>query len=349
MKRAAILLVGLLIAASAQAERTPPRRVAVAQFDAPSDSHARNAVLATLSEHDDIEVVSLEDIAFAGKRLKSDPAQTEGRAKISAELGIDVWIDGKVDGTDAELRMTSVADARVVQVEVHAAATLLLEQLVGERMWAAMGPKLSERERGRRAQLAQAELARNKIAAREAELTRQVGLAHQRDAEHVQRLKAEQSLATKKRAAFLAELSHQKQLVEDRLASEVAEQQKVAEAHRQAEMRRLAQVAAAHQIMVRQPAPVAYAAPAQSTQWGSTPPSGSYHGAPPAGQTWNAQPAPAAPGQVSSSTQRWLESQQQAGLPSAVAAPPPQPGFAANAPSGVSPATQHWLEQQQHQ
>jgi hypothetical protein len=347
MMRAAICLLGLLIAASAQAERAPQRRVAVAQFDAPSDSHARNAVLATLSEHEDIEVVSLEDIAFAGKRLKSDPAQAEGRAKISAELGIDVWIDGKVDGTDAELRMTSVADERVVRVEVHAAATLLLEQLVGERMWAAMGPKLSERERGRRAQLAQAELARNKIAAREAELVRQVALAHQRDAEHAQRLKAEQSLAAKKRAAYLAELSRQKQLVEDRLASEVAEQQKVAEAHRQAEMRRLAQVAAAHQLMVR-PAPVAYAAPAPTTQWAPTPANGSYHGVPPAAQAWNAQPAPAAPGQVSSSTQRWLESQQQPGLPpAAVAAPPPQPGFAANS-SGVSPATQRWLEQQQH-
>jgi hypothetical protein len=123
VKRAAVLLVGLLIAGDVHAARSPQRRVAVAQFDAPSESHARNAVLATLSEHAEVDVVSLEDIAFAGKHLKADPNQPEGRAKISAELGIDAWIDGKVDGSEAEIRMTSVADQHVARIEVHAATT----------------------------------------------------------------------------------------------------------------------------------------------------------------------------------------------------------------------------------
>ena len=79
MKRLFACLVCLSAAAPALAERTPPRRIAVAQFDAPSDSRARMEVLTTLSDHADVEVVSLEDIAFAAKRLKADP---EGAANF---------------------------------------------------------------------------------------------------------------------------------------------------------------------------------------------------------------------------------------------------------------------------
>jgi hypothetical protein len=340
VKRATLLAVGLLIAGhvhNVQAARTPQRRVAVAQFDAPSESRARNAVLAALSEHAEVDVVSLEDIAFAGKHLKADPSQPEGRAKISAELGIDAWIDGKVDGSEAEIRMTSVADQRLVRIEVRAPTSNQLDQIVGEKTWAAVGPKLSERERARRALLAQAELARQKIAAREAEVERQVGLARQHAQERVERLQREQELAVKKQAAFVAELNRQKQLVQDRLARDVAEQQQLAEARRQAEMQRLA---AAQPPLVQQPAAPAYAAPAQSawapaqSQWAPAAATNSYHGVP-AGQGWSTQAAPAtSAGGVSPSTQQWLQSQSPA--------PAQQPGFA-----GVSPATQRWLAQQQ--
>jgi hypothetical protein len=333
MKRVAVLVLGLLIAGNAHADRRPQRRVAVAQFDAPSESHARNAVLATLSEHADVEVVSLEDVAFAGKHLKSDPGQPEGRAKISAELGIDAWIDGKIDGSEAEIRMTTVADQRVARIAVQAATSNQLDQIVGEKTWAVVGPKLSERERGRRALLAQADVARQKIAARAAEVERQISLARQHAEERVQRLKHEEELAMKKQLAFFAELSRQKQLVQDRLARDVAEQQQAAEARRQAEMQRLA---AAQPPLVQQPPAMAYAAPAPAASYNA------YHGVP-AGQGWN---TPAGPGGVSSSTQQWLQNQPVgASASSGVAVPAQQPGFATNA--GVSPATQRWLAQQQ--
>jgi type II secretory pathway pseudopilin PulG len=220
-----------------------------------------------------------------------------------------------------------------------------LDQIVGEKTWAAVGPKLSERERGRRALLAQAELARQKIAARDAEVERQIGLARQHAEERVQRLRREQELAVKKQTAYFAELNRQKQLVQDRAARDVAEQQQAAEARRQAEMRRLA---AAQPPLVQQ-APT-YAAPAQGA-WAAAPAQGAwapaaansaYHGVP-AGQGWSTQPSAA--GGVSSSTQQWLQSQSVAPAPSAVAVPAQQPGFATNA--GVSPATQRWLAQQQ--
>jgi hypothetical protein len=347
--RAALTLLVCVVPSLVAAQATPPRRVAVAQFDAPSESGTRQGILAALSEHDDVEVVSLEDIGFTSHRLKADPAVPAGRAKISKELGIDAWIDGSVDGEQAHLALSSATGQPLVALDVRAASAKLLDALAGERMWAMMGPRLSARERGRRALLAAGELARTKIADRDREMERQRALARQRAEQRVARLNAEHELALKKQAALVAELTRQGQLVRDRLALETKEREQADEQRRQAEMQRLAQAAAVQQPPATNQ--IAYAGrPAQGSYAAPTPYVSNYTAAPPQAAPWtSAPPAYGAAGGVSSSTQRWLQSQQGYAAPAAtvqppVAVPAEVPGYAT---TGVSPATQRWLAQQQ--
>jgi hypothetical protein len=337
--------------------KAAPRRVAVAQFDAPTESRARNEILTTLSDHDDVEVVSLDDIVFTSKRIKADPTTPEGRKKIATELGVEAWIDGKVDGTSAHLKLTSAAGRRITEVDVHAATERLLDVLAGEKMWTAMGPSLSDRENKRRALLMHADLARTKIEDRKHELDRQRSVARQHATERVERLKAERERAREKQAAIAAELARQEKLVQDRLAQAAQEQEQTDERRRRSEMRRLAQSAP-----VQPAASMGYAQP-RRTDWGAAraPYAGGYTPVPAAPDPAGAavDPAQASATGVSSATQRWLASQQMpagsvpAAQPVAQPVAPaalPEPAPIDTAGGSVSPATQRWLaEQQQRQ
>jgi hypothetical protein len=155
-------------------------KVVVAQFTAPKESHARAAVLQTIADHDDVEVVALDDLAFAAKHVGANPATPEGRVKLSAELGIRGWIDGRVtDDETAVLTLTGADGKRMAEVEVDAPNAKLLDALSGEKMWAAMGTHLSAREGQRRQLLAIKERARAKVEARAAEAERQKVVARQ--------------------------------------------------------------------------------------------------------------------------------------------------------------------------
>jgi hypothetical protein len=340
MKRALLLVAGLSFTTLAHAEPNPPRRVVVAQFNAPAESRARNAILATLSDHPDVEVISLDDVAFTSKRIQADPTMPAGRRKIATELGVDAWIDGKVDGVDGHFTLTSAEGRHMAEVDVHATTESLLDVLAGEKMWAAMGPRLSEREGRRRALLAQSELARTKLIDREHEVERQRMAARQRAEQRVERLKAEGELARKKQAAIIGELARQEQLVKDRLAQEAQEREQADERRRRAEMRRLALA-----TPVRAPSMgYAQAQPQpRPTQWGSPASSAGGYSARSSGPSaggYNTPPAasavaqPAGPG-VSSSTQRWLQSQQGSAAPSTAsgAAPAQAPGYGAAVPT----------------
>ena len=359
MKYALCVAACLAIASVVHAASRPPRRVVVAAFDAPPESRARNAVLATLSDHQDVEVVSLDDVEFTSKRIKADPTTSAGRAKIATELGVDVWIDGRVSGLDAELKLSTASGRRIADVHAHGATDSLLDVLAGEKMWAAMGSSLSDKEQRRRTLLSQAELARTKIADRHHELERQRSLALEREDKRMQRLKDERDLARKKQAAIAAELARQEQLVQDRIARDTKEREESDERRRRAEQRRLAQIP-----IQRGPAPGAYGQPPQQAAWGAPGAYAAGYGAAPV-QPDAAMEQPSASG-VSSNTQRWLESQQGGAAPPARGAaagysPSPGPSYANPAPApapapttgfattggGVSPATQRWLEQQQ--
>ncbi|HEY2734079.1 MAG TPA: hypothetical protein VGI70_08840, partial [Polyangiales bacterium] len=236
-------------------------------------------------------------------------------------------------------------DDHVDRVQVRGPSAGSLDGLVGDKIWAAWGPKLSTRERGRRALLAQQELARAKVTAREHEAQRQVAVARQHEEERVERLRQAHDLAVKKQASYLAERAHQKQLVQDRIARDASEQQASEEAHRRQEMRRLAQAQAAEA-----PAqPIAYARAQPMSRENTN-----------QDQAWNARSEPAPNAQVSSSTQRWLQSQGMSAPPAVQtvapeqpipaqayvpAAPPPVPSAPVDS-SGISPATQRWLAQQ---
>jgi hypothetical protein len=152
-------------------------KIAVAQFDAPKGSRARAAVLQTLADHDDIEVVALDDIQFASKRLAADPATKAGRKRLSSELGIGAWIDGKVVDDEARLTLSAADGTHVVEVEVEAPNVRLLDALSGERMWQTMGAHLSVREARRKQLLTLQQSARAKVQARAAEAERQRGIA----------------------------------------------------------------------------------------------------------------------------------------------------------------------------
>jgi hypothetical protein len=223
------------------AHAKPPRKIAVARFTAPSDSRARQAVLDTLSDHRDLEVVPLEDLEFASRRVHVELATPEGRAKVSSELGIEAWIDAEVEGAQARISLTSVSDGLLASVTVRAPTPAVLDALVGERMWQALGPSLSDAERARRARIAAAELARAKIAARQQEYERQVKLMRERTLRRVERMRAERALARKKQDALVAEMMRQKNLV----AEAERRQREADEIVWQAELKRQADEAAA--------------------------------------------------------------------------------------------------------
>jgi hypothetical protein len=360
----AVALLATAAVSSAHADRPAKNRqvrvIAVAQFDAANSGRARSAVLETLSDHDDVEVASLEDIAVAGKRVGADPTTPAGRRKLSEELGIEAWLDGSVE--DGLARFTLHApDGRVLattSIQGHKAN--VAEGLAGPKVWEAMGPILSVRERSKRALEAQQDLAQKKVQAREQELVRLRQQVVARAAARVSQLKAAQALARDKHAAFVAELDRQRTIVSERVA--VAERERK-EAERKQSAAEEAEFMASLQESggpppepMAEPAP-ATAAPARTSVWGAAPA--------PAGNAWTASakgmsapvaatPGPASSSGLSPSTERWLMSQNGPAQPAAApraapAAPraaPASPAPAVASQDGLSPATRAWLAQQ---
>ncbi|MEY4579143.1 MAG: hypothetical protein RL701_3846 [Pseudomonadota bacterium] len=171
-------------AASVLHAQTPINKVVVAQFEAPKDSGARAAVLEKLSEHSDVDVVALEDVAFVARRLHLDSTQPEGRAKLSQELGIEAWLDAQVTESEAHITLTDPHGTVLASADVEAKQPAQLARLTSERMWLAMGPHLSSSETQKRQVLAETEsqqrrllaetaLARKKVERRAAEAERQ--------------------------------------------------------------------------------------------------------------------------------------------------------------------------------
>lgn len=218
------------------------RNLVVPQFDAPVKSRARAAVLRTLADHTEVEVVAIDDVAFAARRLQANPDTTDGRAKLSRELGIDAWLDGKITETSAHLTLTTGDGTILQEVEVEADEQRALDARTGEQMWAALGPSLSPQEAYRRAVLAEYERARRKLEARQAESQRQVELAHKARAHRAFVLRGQFSLAQRKQAALKSELDRQTGLGKAELARE-AEEARQAELARQAEAARKVELA----------------------------------------------------------------------------------------------------------
>jgi hypothetical protein len=218
------------------------RNVVVPQFDAPPKSRARAAVLRTLADHTEVEVVAIDDVTFAARRLQADPNTPEGRAKLSRELGIDAWLDGKVSETSAHLTLAAGDGTVLQEVDVETEDERTLDARTGERMWAALGPSLSAQEGYRRAMLAEYERARHKLEARQSEGQRQIELAHQARAQRAFVLRGHFALAQRKQAALKSELSRQTEVGKSELAREAEEARQVQLA-RQAEAARKVELA----------------------------------------------------------------------------------------------------------
>jgi len=218
------------------------RNLVVPQFDAPPKSRARAAVLRTLADHTEVEVVSIDDVTFAARRLQADPNTPEGREKLSRELGIDAWLDGKVTETSAHLTLAAGDGSVLQEVEVEVEEARALEARTGQQMWAALGPSLSPQEAYRRAVLAEYERARHKLEARLSEGQRQVELAHKARALRAFVLRGQFSLAQRKQAALQTELTRQTDAGKAELVRE-AEEARQAELARQAEAKRKVELA----------------------------------------------------------------------------------------------------------
>lgn len=160
--------------------QTPINKVVVAQFDAPKDSTARAAVLEKLSEHGDVDVVALEDVAFVARRLHVDPKQPAGRAKLSLEMGIEAWLDAEVTDSEAHVTLTDAQGTVLASADAEAEQPAQLASLTSERMWAAMGLYLSTSETHKRRLIAENALARKKVERRAEEAERQRRLAQHR-------------------------------------------------------------------------------------------------------------------------------------------------------------------------
>lgn len=345
----------LALAAASGAHAAPKQkrqvqRVAVAQFEAPNAARARSAVLETLSDHNDVEVVSLDDINMAGKRLHVDPATPAGRSKLSEELGIGAWLDGKIEDESAKFTLQA-PDGRVLataSVQGHKAS--VLEGLAGQKIWESMGPLLSPRERRMRAIEAQQDLAMKKAQAREQELGRLRQAVVERAANREKNLKAMQVLAREKRAAFDAELERQATIVSDRKA--LAERDRKAAEQKQTEAEEKEFLASLQESNGPE-AGVEAAGPSRTNAWTEN--------VNRTGNVWGASakaapaptpapvPAPAPAGRAANNAgySPWMPAQGGSG-----AQPTPAPRYApaatakAGVQQGVSPATREWLERQ---
>jgi len=345
--------------AAAPAESQPKaKRVAVAAFEAPSSSQGRSLVLETLSQHDDVEVVALEDIAMAGKRLQADPSDPSGRRKLSEELGIDAWIDGTIEDETARIRMSSPDGRSLGVANVKGKSRSAVEADLGAQTWKALGPWLSVREQKVRALQVQQELALQKALAREQEMVRQRGLLQVRAQERVVALQTAQALAREKRTAFDAELARQRGVVEERLAQADGERKRLEDAERKRQEAEEAEFQASlQQSQPPNAGPVNEApiVPAGGGIWAAS--------AAPSVQPARVEPVASALAPAgradgvsdpSAANPRWLA--QRGAQPTAASAPMYAPVYApAAAPAGagavsmegVSPATRRWLEQQQ--
>jgi hypothetical protein len=190
--------------------------VVVAPFAAPPGSNARAAVLQTLADHNEVEVVAMDDVSFASRRLQADANTPAGRAKLSRELGIDAWLDGKVEDGSAHLTLSSGDGDVIEEVTLEADEPKVLDAMTGERMWAAMGTRLSAQEEYRRALLAEYQRARNKYDARSSEQERLRTLAREGRARRAATLRAQFALAQRKRAAMAAEVTRQSEVARNR-------------------------------------------------------------------------------------------------------------------------------------
>jgi hypothetical protein len=367
---ASLASLALLSAPVARAEGKQPRqagkRIAVAAFQAPDAARARMAVLEVLSEHDDVEVVAMEDIQVAAKRLQVDPTNAGGREKLSEELGIEAWLDATIEDDLARFTLHAPDGRTIASTSVTGHKASVAAGLAGPKVWAAMGPWLSPRERGKRALEAQQELALKKAKARDQELVRLRQVMEKRAADRVAQLKAAQTLAREKRKTFEAEMEHQATLVSERLAA--------ADKQRKEEERKKTQSEEAEFMASLQdsggPPPAEEPAPRAVSAWGGSSVAAASHGtsvwtapanatasAAPTGSRFGSQSLAAAPSEpaapstgLSPATQRWLMSQ--GGVPASVATAPRYAAPAAAPPppanqEGLSPATRRWLEQQQ--
>ncbi len=357
---AAVVLLAAGSGVHAAPQRPLPKRVAVTEFDAEGGSRARMAVLEMLSEHDDVEVVALKDIEVAGKRLNADPSDPAGRKKLSSEIGVDAWLEGRIEDDLASFALKAPDGRTIATTSLKGHKASVAEGLVGQKIWSAMGPWLSAREKAKRALDAQGDLALKKIQAREQELARQRQVVEDRAHRRVAQLKAAQQLAREKRAAFVAELARQETLVEERLATAKREKEDALRKQREAEeaefMASLRESAGPpprpplEQLGGGEPAPSAHAAPNASSIW-SAPAT-----AAPAVAAAEPAPAQAASKNLSPATQKWLMAQggwssppPPSAQPSAAvpAAARPAPANGGTNMDGLSPATRRWLEQQQ--
>ena len=287
---AAVSLAGV---SSARAGGKPREvsHIAVATFKAPDSARARSAILDILSEHDDVDVISIDDVVVAGKRIGADPTTVEGRQRLSEELGVELWLDGTIEDGSATFTLHASNGRVLATASLSGHRAHVAEGLAGPKVWEAMGPILSARERAKRAFETQEELAVKKEKARQQEMLRLRKVVQDRIAKRASDLKAARALAREKRAAFIEELQRQGELVAKRTAADER-------TRKEAERRQLAAEEAEFRASLAEssgPPP-----PAQGSVWGGGSGGGSAEPASSGTNVWGGTPAATAPSRASS-------------------------------------------------
>lgn len=175
-----VLAAILWASGSASAVQAQQRKVAVPDFDGQGASTARASVLEVLSTRGELEVVGYGDIKVAAKRIGADPMSSDGRVKLSAEMGIDVWFVGNVHADGGTISVIDKQGRLIGKSVYEGRSTAVVNQAIREKMWGQLGHLISDKawmerelawERGR---------AQHKQKARMAEMTRQRKLVQER-------------------------------------------------------------------------------------------------------------------------------------------------------------------------
>ncbi len=230
------------------------RKVVVATFNEPPGSRVRSAVLDVLTRHDELQILSFDDLEIEAKRLGVGLNSPDGRTAIALEQSVFAWVDADVsEDFAAEIRVTDALNQELSTLRLSGTSSHLLASAIRTGLWQRVGPVLSEKARLESLLEVERKLAAAKLKAQADELKRQRKLGLDRDIKRKQLLAAHRGQASNKMRDWKQEAKRQEKLVRDKRLAEARERKqkeeelrrKLLAQKREAEMERRRQQQAA--------------------------------------------------------------------------------------------------------
>jgi hypothetical protein len=134
----------LFFAASGAAQ--PTKRVVVLEFKGPSAAAVRGHVLAALTHHSEVQVVSSKDAARTAQELSLTLNNADDLTRVAQELDLSAFIEGEVtkEGKNlrALVRVRNAATGEVVHEEPWTRKNKAQLKAVRANFWEIMGPHI---------------------------------------------------------------------------------------------------------------------------------------------------------------------------------------------------------------